>query len=92
MPEELLLREDSERRGQQFHQSAFALEMDVLRSHHLVINPSGSTDYRELNLITEWPLVVLNLPGKGGTRNMHPCDSQVEGAAVSPPWLEQVPT
>jgi hypothetical protein len=49
MPEGLLLREDSEERGQQFHQSASALEMDVLYSRHLVICPSGSTVYRELN-------------------------------------------
>jgi hypothetical protein len=60
--------------------------MDILCSHHLVICPGGSTDYRELIHMIGWSLLVLNLVGKGGTGNMHPCDPQVEGAAVRPGW------
>ena len=71
-------------RGQQLHQSASTLEMDVLCSHHLVICPSSSTDRRKPNPLINQSLLVLNLSGKVGARNMHPCDSQVEGAAVRP--------
>ena len=62
--------------------------MDVLRSRHLVICPSSSADYRELNPLIGWSLLVVNLAGKGGARNIHPCDSQVEGAAVRLRWNE----
>jgi hypothetical protein len=44
----LLSRErDLKERGQQFYQPASALEMDVLRSHHLVSSPGSGTDYRK---------------------------------------------
>ena len=39
----------------QLYQPAFALEMDVLRSHHLVISPSTSADHRKPNSLDDVP-------------------------------------
>ena len=39
----------SDKKGQQFYQSASTLEMDLLCSHHLVSCTSSGTDSREIN-------------------------------------------
>jgi hypothetical protein len=71
-------------RGQQFYQPASALEMDILCSHHLVSCPSSSADYRKPNPSIRQSHLVLSSAGTGGARNIHPRDSQDEGAEVSP--------
>ncbi len=69
-------------RNQQLHQSASALEMDVLRSHRLVLCPGSSTDYRKPCPPIGKSLLGLKLARKGGARNMYPCNPQDEGSAV----------
>jgi hypothetical protein len=77
-------------RNQQLHQSTSALEMDVLRSHRLVICPGSSADYRKPCPPIGKSLLRLKLARKGGARNMYPCNPQDEGSAVRSRWHESL--